>query len=69
MWKYWILVAGIAFAIVAIGRSNVTTSLTVGDDAPPFNLLGSDGKYHSLDQYRGKKAVVLAWFPKANTKG
>ena len=31
--------------------------------------MGSDGKTYSLDQYKGKKAVVLDWFPKAFTGG
>ena len=41
----------------------------VGDKAPAFELPGSDGKTYSLDQFRGKKAVVVAWFPKAFTGG
>ena len=40
-----------------------------GDAAPAFSLIGSDGKTHSLAEYAGKKAVVLAWFPKAFTGG
>jgi len=42
--------------------------LKVGDPAPPFALQGSDGKIHSLSDYKGK-TVVLAWFPKAFTGG
>ena len=41
----------------------------VGDPAPDFSLMGSDGRLHSLSEYRGHKAVVLAWFPKAFTPG
>jgi peroxiredoxin Q/BCP len=41
----------------------------VGDAAPDFSLMGSDGRLHSLAEYRGRKAVVLAWFPKAFTPG
>lgn len=44
-------------------------ALEVGDQAPDFTLAGSDGKTYSLSDYRGKKAVVLAWFPKAYTRG
>jgi cytochrome oxidase Cu insertion factor (SCO1/SenC/PrrC family) len=44
-------------------------SLTVGDDAPDFALTGSDGKEYRLSNYRGKQAVVLAWFAKAFTEG
>lgn len=42
--------------------------LKVGDTAPPFALMGSDGKVHKLSDYKGK-TVVLAWFPKAFTGG
>ncbi len=41
----------------------------VGDPAPEFSLQGSDGKVHALSDYKGKTAVVLAWFPKAFTGG
>ena len=44
-------------------------SLTVGDAAPDFVLPGSDGKEYRLASYRGKQAVVLAWFAKAFTEG
>jgi len=40
-----------------------------GDPAPPFALVGSDGKTHSLADHAGKRAVVIAWFPKAFTGG
>ncbi len=43
--------------------------LKVGDVAPDFSLPGSDGKTYKLSDYRGKQAVVLAWFPKAFTPG
>ena len=43
--------------------------LKVGDKAPDFTMQGTDGKSYSLDQFRGKSAVVIAWFPKAMTKG
>jgi peroxiredoxin Q/BCP len=41
----------------------------VGDKAPEFSLTGTDGKTYTLSDFRGKKAVVLAWFPKADTPG
>jgi len=40
-----------------------------GDDAPGFSLKGSDGRVHGLADFKGKKAVVLAWFPKPFTGG
>ncbi len=39
-----------------------------GNMAPDFTLPGSDGKNHSLKDYRGKK-VILYFYPKDNTPG
>jgi hypothetical protein len=44
-------------------------TLQVGDVAPGFSLPGSDGKEYTLASYRGRQAVVLAWFAKAFTEG
>ena len=41
----------------------------VGSEAPAFELPGSDGKTHRLADHRGKRVVVLAWFPAAFTGG
>ena len=43
--------------------------LKVGDQAPDFTLQASDGKTYKLSSFKGKQAVVLAWFPKAMTSG
>ena len=43
--------------------------LHVGDRAPDFSLSGSDGQTYTLEQFKGDKAVVLAFFPKAFTPG
>jgi peroxiredoxin Q/BCP len=58
---------GLAAALTVGVTAN--TELKVGDEAPDFSLPGSDGKTYSLADFKGKKAVVLAWFPKAYTKG
>ena len=50
-------------------RSIAAEGLKVGDPAPDFELVGSDGKTHKLADYKGKQAVVIAWFPKAFTGG
>ncbi len=42
---------------------------TVGSEAPPFSRPASNGQTLSLAQYKGKKTVVLAFFPKAFTGG
>jgi len=55
--------------VAVLGNTGVSAQgLKVGDVAPPFSLLGSDGKTHSLSDYAGAP-VVLAWFPKAFTGG
>ena len=43
--------------------------LKPGDPAPDFSLEGSDGRTHRLADYKGRQAIVLAWFPKAFTSG
>jgi peroxiredoxin Q/BCP len=45
------------------------TELKVGDQAPNFKLPASDGKTYQLSDFKGKQAVVLAWFPAAFTAG
>jgi peroxiredoxin Q/BCP len=55
----WLLGSG-AVALAAPG---------VGDPAPDFSLMGSNGRLHSLSEHRGRKGVILAWFPKAFTPG
>jgi len=51
------------------GRTFAADEIKVGDDAPNFELVGSDGKTHKLADYKGKQAVVIAWYPKAFTGG
>lgn len=62
---------GLTLSLVAAatGRAQNGVELKVGDEAPNFSLRGSDGKTHTLAEYKGKSAVVLAWFPKAFTGG
>ena len=60
-----LLVAGFAWAAVPAGAAD----LKVGDPAPDFTLKASDGKTYKLSDFKGKQAVVLAWFPKAFTQG
>lgn len=40
--------------------------VSVGDSAPSFSLMGTDGKMHALAEYHGQ-TVVLFFFPKAFT--
>lgn len=42
-------------------------TLKVGDEAPPFAAHDCDGKALALEEFRGKKKVVLFFFPRAFT--
>jgi peroxiredoxin len=45
------------------------THLKVGDAAPDFTLPSTAGKPVKLSDFKGKKNVVLAFFPAAFTGG
>jgi peroxiredoxin Q/BCP len=64
--KKLIYIFSILFASTALISA---AELKVGDDAPNFDLKGSDGKTYKLSDFKGKKPVVIAWFPKAFTPG
>ena len=55
--------------VVGTAGAVQAADLGVGDKAPDFKLVATDGKTYRLSSYKGKKAVVLAWFPKAFTQG
>jgi peroxiredoxin Q/BCP len=63
--------AGLVLAAAGELRSEETDmpELKKGDKAPDFELEGSDGKTYKLSDFKGKRAVVIAWFPKAFTGG
>ena len=44
-------------------------AIKVGDTAPDFNLPDQNGSAISLQDFRGKKAVVLYFYPKDDTPG
>lgn len=55
--------------LLATGCSGPEPELQVGDLAPDFSLAATDGKTYRLSEFRGQRAVVLAWFPMAFTSG
>jgi len=59
----------LALALGFAAPTRADAELKVGDKAPEFSMKGSDGKTYQLSDFKGKKAVVLAWFPKAFTGG
>jgi peroxiredoxin Q/BCP len=62
---------GLAVAAVFMMTSNLSAEdLKVGDQAPDFSMVGSDGKTYKLSELNKQgKAVVVAWFPRAFTGG
>ena len=70
--KTILLVFAALLASIGPGRAEEaagSVDLKPGDVAPPFTMRGSDGKDHKLSDHAGKRAVVVAWFPKAFTGG
>ena len=58
----------VAAAIILLLAGTAHAELQVGQAAPDFELPGSDGQVHRLSDLKGKY-VVVAFFPKAYTKG
>jgi peroxiredoxin Q/BCP len=56
-------------ALAAVTSLTFGEPLKAGDNAPDFEMKGSDGKTYKLSDFKGKKPVVIAWFPKAFTPG
>jgi len=69
MRQVWmVVVLGIALLGFAV-LPTLAADLKVGDPAPDFQLQATDGKTYKLSDFKDKQAVVLAWFPKAYTRG
>jgi len=66
MWMFGLIALGMS--AVAAAQTPAPVELKVGDKAPEFSLVGTDGKTHSLSEYKGK-TVVVGWYPKAFTGG
>ena len=65
--SWWAGVAGFGWILASSGAALAAPG--VGDPAPDFSLMGSDGRLHSLSEHHGRKGVVLAWFPRTFTPG
>ena len=50
-------------------QTPIKTHLKVGDAAPDFSLPSTSGGTVTLSNFKGKKPVVLAFFPAAFTGG
>ena len=63
-----LLSATLVFGLATVAMAQ-TVELKVGDQAPNFKLQATDGKTYQLSDFKGKQAVVVAWFPAAFTRG
>jgi peroxiredoxin Q/BCP len=59
----------VASLLAMLVVSTLHAEVKVGDEAPDFELKASDGKTYKLSDFKGKQAVVVAWFPRAFTGG
>lgn len=57
------------FLVLLSSFSTLATDLKVGEQAPNFKLQATNGDYYQLSDFKGKQAIVLAWYPMANTRG
>ena len=64
-----LMTMGLVMTLAGSVMAQDAVELKVGDMAPEFSLQGTDGKTHTLSDYLGKQAVVVAWFPRAFTRG
>lgn len=64
-----VFTASLAAAGLVAQLNPPKTHLKVGDLAPDFTLPSTTGQQVKLSDFRGKKAVVLAFFPAAFTGG
>jgi peroxiredoxin Q/BCP len=62
-------IISVMMAVATATVLSMAEPLKVGDDAPNFEMKGSDGKTYKLSDFKGKKPVVIAWYPKAFTGG
>ena len=68
-WLTGLGAAALALAAAAWPAGAEGDAPKVGDKAPDFKLVCTDGKTYTLSQFKGKSAVVIAWYPKALTGG
>ena len=63
----FLAVLGSGALLAMTGSANA--EIKVGDSVPDFEMVGSDGKTYRNEDFKGKQAFVIAWYPKAFTGG
>ncbi len=68
MKRFFVVAA--TLSLFSFFTNNARAELTVGDKVPAFEMVGSDGKTYTSEQFKKEnKIVVIAWYPKAFTGG
>ncbi|MCB1696467.1 MAG: redoxin domain-containing protein [Pseudomonadales bacterium] len=62
------ILALLCWLVLAVAGASAA-GLEVGDPAPNFTLQATDGQSYTLADFKGRQAVVIAWFPRAFTSG
>ena len=64
-----VILAILGMGVFLMALFGSSSPLKVGDRAPDFSLSDQNGQLVKLADFRGKKPVVLAFYPKASTPG
>ena len=64
-----LLVYGLVMAPLWLAAVGASAAPKVGEPAPEFVFVGEGGIPYRLAEHVGKRGVVVAWFPKAFTRG
>jgi hypothetical protein len=59
----------LALGLLMSVSSALAAEPQVGEEAPAFRFVDGEGKEYTLDDFKDKDGVVVAWFPKAFTPG
>ncbi len=67
--KFLILAVLLLVAVFLTGNMDKEKGIEVGDKVPVFSLQDQNGELFSIENYRGKKAMVIYFYPKDDTPG
>lgn len=66
--KFVLILIGLGFALFLFKNMQASKNLTVGSEAPPFNLFDATQKMYALADFQGTW-LVLYFYPKDDTPG
>lgn len=72
LFVFIVLCLGLCNAFTSVGnvrRTNLLSMIVAGDVAPDFELKNAAGKSFKLSQFKGKKPLVVFFYPADNSPG